>query len=64
MRRCDCTCGGIIDAPDEPTDEELIEAIRNHQKTARHLNWRARGGFDAKPVEWDAYERRPMARIN
>jgi hypothetical protein len=52
-----CACGGVIAALDE-TDQEIVRAVQEHQKRARHIIWRANGGFDQAPRKNEAYEGR------
>ena len=56
-----CVCGGVIAALDE-TDEEIVRAVQEHQKRARHLIWRANGGFDQAVRKDEAYEGRLYRR--
>jgi hypothetical protein len=52
-----CACGAVITVALPVVDAgEIVRAVRQHQATARHLNWRARGGYDSLPVMRDAYE--------
>lgn len=53
-----CACGGMVTAPDNPTDRDILRAVSIHQDTIKHRLWRAAGGFDEKPRTRDAYEDR------